>query len=225
MSDPPIVLEMSGLPARSGTEPVRRTPAHRLHAGLGARFDRLDGWEIPAAYGPVDLERAAIRGGLAIADVTPRGKIDLRGAVDEMLARLAPGPEVRVARLSARSALILTRPSDVAPWLAAAEQAAGVSGMATDVTCVYAGIALLGPNAWDLLARLTSMDVSTVGPGGATGLRLAKVPAILVRGEYAIEVYAASESGRYLWQTVAETAGRLQGRAVGWDALTAEGWR
>jgi glycine cleavage system aminomethyltransferase T len=207
------------------SEPVKRAPAHRLHAALGARFDRLDGWLVPAAYGAIDLERAAIRDGLAIADITARGKVDLRGPVDEMLARLAPSAEAHVARVSARAALILTRPGDVGPCLAAAEQAAGMSGMATDVTSVYTGIALLGPRAGELLARLTSMDVSTVPQGGATGLQLAKIPAILVRGEHAIEVYAGSESGRYLWQTVAETAARLYGRAVGWDALTAEGWR
>jgi heterotetrameric sarcosine oxidase gamma subunit len=206
-------------------EPVRRTPAHRLHAALGARFDRRDGWEIAAAYGPIDVERAAIRDGLAIADVTPRGKLDLRGPVDEILSRLAPGPELQVARLSARSALILTGPGDAGPWLAAAEQAAGPSGMSTDVTSAYVGIAVLGPKAGELLARLTSMDVSTIGPGAAAGLQLARIPAILVRGEHAVELYAASEFGRYLWQTVAQTTARLDGRAVGWDALTAEGWR
>jgi hypothetical protein len=47
----------------------------------------------------------------------------------------------------------------------------------------------------------------------------------MVRRDRAIELYAASEFGRYLWQTVTEMAARLDGRAVGWDALTAEGWQ
>jgi glycine cleavage system aminomethyltransferase T len=209
----------------SSIEAVKRTPAHRLHATLGARFDRRDGWEIAAAYAPIDIERDAIRDGLGFADVTPRGKLDLRGTVDEILTRLAPGPDLHVARVSARSALILAAPGDISGCLAAAERAAGQSGMATDVTCVYTGIAVLGPNAGGLLARLTSLDISTVGPGRAAGLQLARIPAILVRGEKAIELYAASEFGRYLWQTIAQTAAPLNGRAVGWDALMAEGWR
>jgi glycine cleavage system aminomethyltransferase T len=206
-------------------EPVRRSPAHHLHAALGARFDRLDGWLIPAAYGSIEIERTAIRDHLAIADVTARGKIDMRGPVDEMLARFGSPPEAHIARWSARSALILTRPGDLGSCLAAAERAAGPSGMATDVTSVYTGIVLAGPKAGEMLARLTSVDVSTVSPGGAIGLQVAKIPAILVRRDRAIELYAASEFGRYLWQTVTEMAARLDGRAVGWDALTAEGWQ
>lgn len=224
MSEQTRVLETAGAPARPEIEPVMRTPAHRLHASLGARFDRLEQWEIPAAYGPVESERAAIRSGLAIADVTPRGKVDLRGPVDEILARLPPGPDAHVARLSARWALLLTRPGGAGRWLPATERAAGRSGMATDATCLYTGIALLGPDAGEVLARLTATDVSTLGTGRAAGLQLARIPSILVRGERATEVYAGSEYGRYLWQTMVAVTARLGGRAVGWEALTAEGW-
>ncbi|MDQ6884316.1 MAG: hypothetical protein M3077_08810 [Candidatus Dormibacteraeota bacterium] len=199
-------------------------PANQLHAALGARFTRRDGWEIPAAYGPLEDERAAIREGVAIADVTPRGKIDLRGRVDEMLGRMTSDADVRVAQVSAQWALLFTRPGALARWLPLAEEAAGSSGMATDATSIYSGIALLGPKTSEVLERLTAMDVSSVSRGGATGLRLAGIPAILTVGERATEVYAGSEYGRYLWRTVAQVATQLGGRAVGWDALTAEGW-
>ncbi len=201
-----------------------RTPAHQLHATLGARFTRRAGWDVPTAYESIEVERAAIREGLAIADVTPRGKIDLRGRVDDMLKRLPTDPHVRVARLSAQWALLFTRPDAIGHWLPLAEQAAGSSGMATDATSIYSGIAILGPKTSEVLARLTAMDVSTVGKTGATGLRLAGIPAILVAGTQATEIYAGSEYGRYLWRTVSQVATPLGGRVVGWDALTAEGW-
>ena len=201
-----------------------RTPAHRIHAGLGARFTRRDGWEIPAAYGSVEEERAAIKAGLALADVTPRGKIDLRGRVDEILGRLATGPQVRVARLSAQWALLFTPPGEAGRWLPLAEEAAGASGMATDATSIYTGIALLGPKRDEVIARLTSTNVARLDNGGATGLQLARIPAVLLMGERAVEIYAGSEYGRYLWRTVSELVVKSGGRPVGWDALTAEGW-
>ncbi len=205
-------------------EPLMRTPARQIHATLGARFTRRDGWEIPSGYESIEVERAAIREGLAIADVTPRGKIDLRGRADEILGRLKPDGDVRVARLSAQWALLFTRPGGLNRWLPLAEQAAGPSGMATDATSIYSGIAILGPKTSEVLARLTAMDVSTVGKTGATGLRLAGIPAVLLVGERATEVYVGSEYGRYLWRTVSQVATQLGGRVVGWDALTAEGW-
>lgn len=205
-------------------EPVMKTPAHRLHAGIGARFERRHGWEIPAAYGPPEDERAGVRENVAIADVTARGKIDLRGSVDEMIHRLPTDPEVQVARLSAHWALILTGPDGLDRWLRVAEQAAGPSGMATDATSIYTGIALLGPKAGELVARLTATNVSTLGNGGATGLQFARIPAILVKRERAVEIYAGAEYGRYLWRTVTAVVLKLGGRAAGWDALQAEGW-
>ena len=58
----------------------------RIHQGLGATMVSEAGWEMPGSYGDEDAERSAIREGLAIADVTPRGKIDVRGEVDDALA-------------------------------------------------------------------------------------------------------------------------------------------
>jgi len=205
-------------------EPVMRTPAHRLHAAIGARFERRHGWEVPAAYGPPEDERAAIRQSVVMADVTARGKIDLHGPVEEMLSRFPAGPEVLLARLSAHWALILTGPDGLDRWLRVAEEAAGPSGMATDATSIYTGIALLGPKAGEVVGRLTATDVSTLADGGATGLQFARIPAILVRRERAVEIYAGAESGRYLWRTVTAVVLKLGGRAAGWDALQDEGW-
>ncbi|HEY8677036.1 MAG TPA: hypothetical protein VIN39_00185 [Candidatus Dormibacteraeota bacterium] len=224
MSEQSRGLDPSSRPARTGIDPVMRTPAHRLHSLSGARFERLQGWEIPAAYGPVEVERAAIREGLAIADVTPRGKVDVRGPVDDILAGFTRGSEEQVARISAGWALLLTSPGGGDHWLPIAERAAGPSGMATDATSLYTGIALLGPIADQLLARLTAVDTSTLGKGDAVGLQLARIPALLMFGTRAIEIYAGSEYGRYLWRTIAALAGTLGGRPVGWEALAAEGW-
>nr|MBA3363972.1 glycine cleavage system protein T [Actinomycetota bacterium] len=40
---------------------IRRSPAARLSARLGAVFVEESGWEIPASYGDDAAERAAIR--------------------------------------------------------------------------------------------------------------------------------------------------------------------
>ena len=65
---------------------MRRTPNARIHEGLGATMALEGDWELPVSYGDEDAERSAIRDGLAIADITARGKIDARGEVDGVLA-------------------------------------------------------------------------------------------------------------------------------------------
>jgi sarcosine oxidase gamma subunit len=100
--------------------------------------------------------------------------------------------------------------------------------MLTDVTHLFAGVALVGPGMPELVERATSWDLSTLAPGEATGAPIAEVRGILVRRELALpvlEVYVATELGPYVWETLSAMADGLGGAPVGWQALRAEGWR
>jgi glycine cleavage system aminomethyltransferase T len=211
---------------------------------------RRAGWEIPASYRPIDDERRAIAEGLAVADVSARGKLDCRGGVEPALASLVPpgappvgrvgvtaaeGPDrAMVARLAVDRALVLGGPGEAlyAPHAAestleASAPAARSGTMLTDATSLLAGFALLGPRTFDLLARLTSFDLGELDPGTCAATRLADVTAQLVRsGEApdAVEVYVGSEYGRFAWETLMAAGSPLGGQPVGWDALRAEGW-
>jgi aminomethyltransferase len=223
-------------------EPVQRSPGHRQHAALGARFVLEAGWEVPGDYGSVDRERQAVAEGVAVADVTARGKVDLRGDIAAALGSLAARHTLEtgdvvaegtqdggfhLARVSSRWALALCRPNALGRCLAHAEEAAGADAMATDVTSQYAGYALFGPGAPGVLARLTAFDAGRLGEGTCVATRVAELPAVLARpavGGSPYELYVGSEYGRYAWEAILAAGDGLGIRPAGWEALRAEGW-
>jgi glycine cleavage system aminomethyltransferase T len=204
---------------------VRRSPITALHVELGARLVIKAGWEIVSSYGDEAAERTALREAVGMADVTPRGKIDVRGAIAGPLQGAEGGV---LAQLSDDWALVLTEPgAELVVMSAMQERAHGSSVMVSDVTHAYAGFALAGPALGDVLARLTSWNAGTLGSGEATGASFAEVRAVMLNrpGELPmLELFVAAEFGRYVWETVAAVVARLGGRPAGWDALHAEGW-
>ncbi len=205
--------------------PVRRSPLSRAHAELGAAFVREAGWEVPADYGQEAAERSLLTDVVAIADVTPRGKIDARGDVEGAIG--AAGDAI-VARITEDWAIVLTEPGGEEVLLPKLESAAGVGAMVTDATHLFAGFALGGPKLPDVLARSTGWDPATLAPGRATGAPIVDVRAVMLRLDLrlpVIEVYVGSELARYAWRTLLEVVRSLGGGPAGWSALRAEGWR
>lgn len=205
--------------------PVRRAPAARLSARRGAVFVEESGWEIPASYGDDAAERAAIRDRVAIADVTARAKVDVRGRFP---ATLEPPADAVAARISGEWLLVLGAPGAETQVLAALERAAGPDAMVTDVTHLHAAFALLGPDVPAVLERTTSWGASSLGPGEAAAAPIVEVPAVIVRRDLSIpvvELLVATESARYAWGELSRVVGALRGQPVGWQALRAEGWR
>ena len=204
---------------------IRRSPAARLSSRRGAVFVEEAGWEIPASYGDDAGERAAIRDRVAIADITARAKVDVRGRLPETL----PSPaDTVLARISAEWVVLLGAPNAEGRLIRAVEPVAGAGAMVTDVTHLFAGVALAGPAIPELVERATSWDLSTLPPGAATGAPIAEVRALLVRRDLPVpvlEVFVAMEFGRYAWEELSSIVTSLGGRPAGWQALRAEGWR
>ncbi len=209
----------------SDDRPVLRSPAGSMHAALGAAIALGSGWEIVRSYGEPDEERKLITESLAIADVTARAKIDVRGDLAGVEPLGAEGDVV--ARLSPRWAMIFAAPGDVGDRVQALQDRAGTGAMVTDATHLYSGYALCGPLLPDLLARVSGWNPASLPSGGATGAPIVDVRAVVVRRETpfpAVEVYVSSEFGRYVWETLLGVVTSLGGGPVGWDALRAEGW-
>lgn len=203
---------------------IRRSPLSRAHGELGASLEREAGWDLPTTYGDEAGERETLRRSVAIADITPRGKVDARGDIEPALGA-ATGAVV--AAISPQWGMALTGPGDEEVLLPKMESASGPGAMITDATHLFAGFALGGPGLADLLARSTAWDPSTLAPGAATGAPIAEVRAIMVRREGVpsiLEVYVSTELARYVWETLLGVAQGLDGGAVGWNALRAEGW-
>ena len=134
-------------------EPVRRSPLARIHEGLGAVVDREAGWELVAHYGHESVEGAAVKDAVGLADVTARGKIDVRGGIN---GALSSAGDALAARISPEWALVLTEPGGEEVLVPKLESAAGSGAMVTDATHLFAGFALAGPSLPEVLERLTS---------------------------------------------------------------------
>ena len=181
------------------------------------------GWEIPASYGDDAAERAAIRDRVAIADITARAKVDVRGA--------HPGGASPRRRRRRRADLTgvgrgVRGAGRGGRLIRALEPRRGPRTMVTDVTHLFAGFALAGPGAAAVLERTTSWDPSTLAPGEATGAPIAEVRALMVRRDLAVpvlEVYVATEFARYVWETLSSVVAGLGGAPVGWQALRSGG--
>jgi glycine cleavage system aminomethyltransferase T len=205
-------------------EPVRRSPLSGTHRDLGAALDREAGWELVSSYEDEAAERALLADSVALIDVTPRGKIDVRGAID---APLSTAGDALTARVSAEWALVLTEPGGEEVLVPKMESAAGTAAMVTDATHLFAGFALAGPALSEVLARLTSWDPATLEPGRATGAPIADVRAVLVRRDLdapVLEAYVATESARYAWEAVLDAVRRSGGGPAGWNAIRSTGW-
>jgi glycine cleavage system aminomethyltransferase T len=219
--------------------PVMRSAAHRSHVDLGATFEVRGAWEVPTSYGSEPAETEAIRNGLAVADISARGKLHLSGALDSLLSRMAGG-EVEpirtaaitsggtVARIARDLALALFEPSAETDALAAIDAELTSDAMAANVTSAMSGFLVAGPMLDQLFARSMSVNVGEIQPGRCLAARWAQIPAILVVSTLAapmVELYVGSEYGRYAWKTLLDLSHRLGGIPAGWKSLDSAGWR
>jgi glycine cleavage system aminomethyltransferase T len=222
VSEPTVTLPVGP----EGTDvPLVRSPLAAIHAQLGADVAVEAGAETVRSYGSVGAEKTVIAETVGLADVTVRSKVDVRGDVDRVVSLFSADP---VARIANDLALLLSRPGSVADRVVSMQTAVGDAAMVTDVTHLYAGFALCGPLLADAISRLSSWDPASLEPGTATGAPIADVRAIVVRPERPpdlLEVYVATELGRYVWGAIHDVVERLGGEPVGWDALRAQGWR
>ncbi len=76
---PPYAPMTLGSLAGHDEDPVRRSPLHEWHAAHGAAWLVAGQWLRPDHYGDPAAEVRATRAGAGIVDVSPLGKIDLRG--------------------------------------------------------------------------------------------------------------------------------------------------
>jgi glycine cleavage system aminomethyltransferase T len=202
-------------------EAVRRSPATRLHVARGASFTREAGWELVEHYGEPEAERERLLGSVGVCDVTPRAKVDARGDVERLRdveSWMQIGPDWGMA---------FGLPGEEEKLVDVLDDRLGSGGMVTDATHLFAGYALAGAGLDDLVARLTGWDHRTLEPGRATGAPFGEVRAVVVRRPSppsVLEVYVATELGRYAWETFVAAAERLGGGPIGWAALRAEGW-
>ncbi len=195
--------------------PYRISPLYQVHQALGARWVEIANWRIPDTFVGPEEEAAKVREAVGVQDVSPMGKLELRGReVKQVLPDIPSRPNCSILQLTPRRALILTSPGlerQIAVEVQAVLTRTPVCAHLTDVTGGFSAFALVGPTAVELLRRLTPLDIrSRVLPDGACVQGgLAGVPATLQREDWgrlpAYRVLLGREYGEYGWDAIQET--------------------
>jgi sarcosine oxidase subunit alpha len=251
-SRPPAVpVELCVLAAERRHQPVRRTPLHAWHESARARWLDAGLWKRPESYGDPTAEVRAVRTGVGLIDVGTLGKLEVVGPdAAELLERtylnrwadLAPG-RARYGVLCNEDGIIFddgvgarlgpdrfyltatTGNADaVFQWLELWRDTWRLNATVLNHTGAVAAVNLAGPRARDVLARLTTLDVSAAGfPYMA--LRegpVAGVPCRLFRigfvGELGYEMHCPAAQAWHLWEALLRAGAEHGVRPFGVEA-------
>ena len=238
---PPWAPVELGLLAGRHFEPARRTALHFRHEEAGARMQWAGPWKRPYAYGerPEDEVRA-VHESLGVIDVSTLGKILVEGpeaaALLERLypnrfADLRPGriryavltsdggrimDDGTVARLSESLYYVTTTSTgadSVTAWFEWWNAVWGYDAEIVNVTGALTAVNLAGPQAREVLQRLTEDEVADEDLKylDARQIEVAGIPCLTLRigfvGELGYELHFPSPAGEFLWdRLVAEGA-------------------
>jgi glycine cleavage system aminomethyltransferase T len=194
--------------------PARSPLADRSHRG--AELEQRNGWEAVVSYGDAEAEAGACREAVGWADSSHLAKAELHGPSAWIEP---PGPGLASRRgdgwacpLTPRRALLL------------GDTGAPPDGVRLDLSSSLAAISIAGPQARETIARFCAIDTRAAALPH-TGFRpgsIARTPGYLLReGEDAFLLLFGAAYGAYMWEVVADAAGRLGGRPVGLAALRA----
>jgi sarcosine oxidase subunit alpha len=224
---------------------------HEDHERLAATWTDMGDWKRPLHYGDVAAECRAVHEAAGLIDVSTLGKLDVQGPdAGEFLDWLHPNrfSDLRVGRVRYRAMLddagIILDDGTIARlaperfffstttgnldavdqwllwWLAGGPRRVTV----TDVTGHYAAVNLAGPNAREIMRRVTDLDVSREAMAylAAAEGAVAGVPAIILRigfvGEVGYEIHVPADYGAHLWGALLEAGRDLGLRPFGVEA-------
>jgi len=226
----------------------RKTPLYDAHLALGGQMVEFAGWQMPVQYQGrgIVAEHLATRSAVGLFDVSHMGEIVIAGpgAADEVAhlvsndtAALGDGDacyallchehggtvdDLYVYRLGAERFLLVVNASNTAKDVAHILAHARDPGLVTDRTDEFAQIAVQGPKATTLLAR--------VAPGDAIGLPRNRIRVhtfggddLLVAttgytGEAGFEIYCPPSCAQALWAALVDAGADLGASPVGLGA-------
>lgn len=227
-------------------KPVRLIAMHHQHLALGATMVERDGWQRPAAYGPVEEELRQLRTNVGLLDISPVGKLSIQGAEAEAhlsavfpdvpvskiggVCQISPAslPEsgaVVLARLAHDEFLALTSPGQAAAVTELLEAPSDGCAHTFDLTSALAGARVTGPSAHSLLAAVSGFDssLSSFLDMSCAQTKAAEIHAVILRLDLdsvsSYELYFGRDFGEYMWEALLEAAEEFGGGPVGLDAM------
>ena len=216
------------------TQTLRRTPLHDEHLRLNAKMVPFAGYEMPVQYPTgITAEHNAVRSAAGLFDVSHMGEFEVRGerALDFVqhvttndASRLEMGQaqystmtneqgmvidDLLVYRFTDRYLLVVNGANHDKDWAWVARWAPRFGVEVRDRTDDIALLALQGPKAQQILARLTDADLDAIRYYRFAEGTVDGVPAVISRtgytGEDGFELYVPAERAAGLWRRLLET--------------------
>jgi len=225
---------------------LKRTALYENHVRAGAKIVPFAGYEMPVQYTGVVDEHTNVRSKVGLFDVSHMGEVEFKGEnalkvanriITNDLNRIEDGQACYTAmcrpgggiiddlvtyRISSEHILICVNASNREKdfnWMA--EQANGECEV-IDRSDDYVQIAVQGPNAVELVGRLTETDVTAIGTYRFAMGKINGTDAIISRtgytGEDGFELYVPSEAGSAIWDALLEKGQDLGVKPAGLGA-------
>ena len=212
--------------------PLRHTPLHDLHVALGARMVPFAGYEMPVQYPTgITAEHKAVRERAGLFDVSHMGEFIVRGpgAVDFVnyvtsndVAALVVGQvhystilnergtiedDCLVYRFADHLMIVVNASNREKDLRHISRHLERFDATIEDVSEEIALLALQGPQAKDVLARLTDVDLDAIKYYHFTVGRVAGVDQVIVSrtgytGEDGFELYFDGGSAERVWNAI-----------------------
>ncbi len=207
---------------------LKRTPLYALHRSLSARMVDFGGWEMPVQYAGILEEHRAVRERVGLFDVSHMGELRVAGrdALSSLqaltpndVAKLSDGrihytafltdkgtfvDDLLVYRKAADEYLLVVNAGNTDKDYAWAKERARGDVSVENHSDQYALIAVQGPKAAGLLARVSQPDPGELPYYGFLEGKVAGFPALVSRtgytGEDGFEVYCRPEDAEAIFR-------------------------
>lgn len=210
---------------------LKKTPIFPLYEKYGAKTIDFGGWDLPVQFQGIKAEHEAVRTNAGLFDVSHMGEVTVKGAgsldfLQKMLSndisKLKPGKaqynimcyetggvvdDLVVYMIAENDYLLVVNAANTDKdyeWLA--EHATDDVNV-QNVSLEYGQLALQGPNAEAVLAKLTDADLGALGFFGfVDNVEVAGVQALISRsgytGEDGFEIYTKAEDAPAVWEAI-----------------------
>jgi sarcosine oxidase, subunit alpha len=232
---PPWVSVPMGVLGGRPFEPAKRSSIHARHRELGANVKWAGDWRRAYDYGDPQAEALGVNRTAGLIDVSTLGKLLVRGPeAGEFLDRLypnrfsnlAPGrirygvissdagrivDDGTICRLDDEAFYVTTTSSGagaVEEWFSWWLAAWGMRVHLTDLTQGLSAVNLAGPQARQIMAKVTDLDCSNEAFRYLDGKQgqIAGVPCLILRigfvGEVGYEIHCPAAHGVHLWDAL-----------------------
>ena len=229
---------------------MKTTPLNQIHRQLDARMVDFGGWDMPVQYSGVIAEHLAVRTTAGLFDVSYMGEIEVSGtqafdflqyATTNDVSKLVDGQvqytalcyetggvvdDLTLYRFAADRYLLCVNASnsdkDFA-WLQDLQKNSDFNDLnLINRSEEYAQLALQGPVAADILAKLTTVDLASIEFYHFAAGTVAGIEMIISRtgytGEDGFELYCAAADGAKLWQELMTVGQPLGLKPIGLGA-------